>query len=782
MEKKVSFKIIFWRFLLVLPVLYIALAWGLGLWDNYLRKPVLFGPYEVEIGADINSETAKWEIMYDELKNKVLDPQRKKDFLRLFGPDKVQDYIFDKAKYLFLFPGVGFEEFPKKDSHFGDGEYKLTLFRIPGGGETSAYDSITRKDMEISWLSSMVLKEIALKNNRPQDVSKIRHFEAVSEFFGKLCPWFGPGHPFSGGFGDFTKDYLGMVGVFIWICMWWIRDIRVWFYYLYWVVAIYFARVGYYIPAMGFKKEGWLAMFYNFPDFTLYEARLFLYIAVGISIPVMIVWGFIYLTKHVLPRKQREVEDFFKMDKDREKRKELSVESVEFKKVKFDMKKKLDFYKKKDQYFLGVDDTGKDILIDENMVNYHTHILGPTGSGKTSMAILPLSKQVVNKGKGCCFIDFKGDDVFKKCVQYEARETGKKFYYFSFDPDEESAGYNPLFSGDIHSKVDRIMSALELIYQGAAGFYSNVQSMTFIELLKEMVKENREITFLSVKEVLEDPEFLARVKVSSQEVKGLLAAISRFSDIESINKQQIDLAEVIKDGDVAFFALKSQVNTQLAEAIGRMLIIDIKSQARIRKETDPAYFIFIDEFQNLACTHFVDVISKVRSANFALVLSNQSRGNLSSVSPAFENAIFTNTATKIIFSQEDPEDAKFWSSKTGQTTYLDKNTLQFDGFGVDREKTMLDGRRSSQGSIHTAKKNYITENVFLRLPFSKSVIFTRGQLARVGNHEFLFDKAERDRMLSLPFVYNNPQDVNEEELISVAGKQKGGVNNVVSKT
>ena len=772
MEKKVGFKVIFWRFLLVLPLLYIALAWGLGLRKNYLLKPALLGPYEVEIGADINEEHAHWSIMGDDFKKQVLDPQNKKDFLRLFGPDKVQEYIFKKAKYMFLYPGVRFIEFPRKDSQFGDGNYKLTLFPIRGGGWPSVHDPITKEDMEM-FSSDLMIIEIAEKNNRPQDAQKIRSFGLAAAPIRKFRHWFGTGDPFSGTPKWPGKDYLGMVGLFIWICMWWIRDIRVWFYYLYWVVAIYFARVGFYIPVMGFKKEGWLAMFYNFPDFIFEEGRWFLWFAVGISIPVMIVWGFVYLTKHVLPRKQREVEDFFKMDKDREKRKELSVESVEFKKVKFDMKKKLDFYKKRDQYFLGVDDAGKDILIDENMVNYHTHILGPTGSGKTAMAILPLSKQAINKGRGCCFIDFKGDDVFRKCVQYEAQEAGKKFYYFSFDPDEESAGYNPLFSGDIHSKVDRIMSALELIYQGAAGFYSNVQSMTFIELLKEMVKENRETTFRSVKEVLEDPEFLARVRVSSQEVKGLLAAISRFSDIESINKQQIDLAEVIKNGDMVFFALKSQVNTQLAEAIGRMLIIDIKSQARTRKETDPPYFIFIDEFQNLACTHFVDVISKVRSANFALVLSNQSRGNLSSVSPAFENAIFTNTATKIIFSQEDPEDAKFWSSKTGQTTYQDKSTLQFDGFGVDGEKTMLDGRRSSQGSIHTAKKNYITENVFLRLPFSKSVIFARGQLARVGNHEFLFDKAERDRMLSLPFGYNNPQGVNDEELISVAGKQKG---------
>jgi hypothetical protein len=201
------------------------------------------------------------------------------------------------------------------------------------------------------------------------------------------------------------------------------------------------------------------------------------------------------------------------------------------------------------------------------------------------------------------------------------------------------------------------------------------------------------------------------------------------------------------------------VNTRLAEAIGKMLIIDLKSQAVSRKETDPPYFIFIDEFQNLACSHFVDVISKVRSANFCLVLSNQSRGNLSNVSTAFENAIFTNTATKVIFMQEDPQDARFWSEKTGQTTYQDKSVLQVDNMTADKAGVKLDGLRSAQGNIRTAVKNYISENVFLRIPFLKSVIFSREKLAVIANHEFLFNKAERDKLIASPFAYNRKEAV-----------------------
>ena len=124
--------------------------------------------------------------------------------------------------------------------------------------------------------------------------------------------------------------------------------------------------------------------------------------------------------------------------------------------------------------------------------------------------ILPLSRQAIEKERGCCFIDFKGDEVFKKYVQQKAQEKGKKFYYFSIDPNEASIGYNPLSSGDIHSKVDRIMTALELIYQGPASFYSNVQAMAFVKLLKEIIQDKKEINFSSVKDALENPDILKK--------------------------------------------------------------------------------------------------------------------------------------------------------------------------------------------------------------------------------------------------------------------------------
>jgi len=746
MEKEFSIKKFFVRLLIILPLLYIGFGWWIGV--NYGQKSVIFGPY-----ADIPI------VVKTSLLGSSLQDISGSKALVMVVPPKEADKFDPNSTY---FKITGYFEVPGTwDFDFSPSDNDIILpktFAMAGSYSRAICYELKNPRHRLGSLSVSELYDLLKASGRTKDTLKLMPYLFISRLEEKY-PWLYSDTVFlsrvmSNIFKDnmVPYDILGLTGILVLFIALSIRSIWLWMYYLYWVFAYWFGRIGYHDPNLIMSNEGQQLILWSFWNgFIQKEGRLFLIIAIVLSAVGFTIFGILYLVKHVIPRMKRETEDFLKVDKDIQKRKELSIEEVEFKTIHYDINKKLNQYAKTDKYFLGLSDDKKDILIEEAMFNHHLHVLGPTGSGKTSLVILPLSRQAIEKGRGCCFIDFKGDEVFKRYAQLKAEENKKKFYYFSIDPNESSIGYNPLSSGDIHSKVDRIMTALELIYQGPAGFYSNVQAMAFVELLKEITQDKEEINFSSVKKLLENQHFLRRADVSAQEVKGLLAAVSWIAGIEVITRDELDLSKVIKNGDIAFFALKSQINTRLAEAIGRMLVIDLKSQASLRKESDPPYFIFVDEFQNLASPHFVDVISKVRSANFCLVLSNQSRGNLSSVSPSFENAIFTNTAIKVIFMQEDPFDARFWSDKTGQTTYQDRTVLQVDNISADKAGVKLDGLRSAQGNIRTAVKNYISENVFLRLPFAKSIIFSRGKLTAIANHEFLFDKRERDRIISVPF-------------------------------
>ena len=748
MDKPLSLKEKFIRLLILIPLFYIGFGWYVGF--NYGRKTVILGPFD---NIPVVMKTSL-------LGSSLEDISGAKALVMVVSPKDVDqsdpDSTYFKISGYFAVPDTWNFDF----NHSNDDMLLPKTFPMTGEYSRAICHELKNPRRRLGSLSASELSGLLKASGRTKDVLTLAPYLFL-ERLEKKYPWlYSDTILVSRAMGNIFKDnglpydVLGLIGIAVLFIALASRSLWLWLYYLYWVFACWFGRIGYHDINLAFSNDGWQVIFWSFWNgFIVKEGRLFLVLAFGLSVIGFSALGIIYLVKHVIPRKRRELEDFLKVDKETQKRKELSMETVEFKKVRFDINKKLNQYAKTDKYFLAVSDDKQDIAVEESILNRHLHVLGPTGGGKTSLVILPLAKQAIEKQRGCCFIDFKGDEVFKKYVQAKAKQAGKKFYYFSIDPNEPSIGYNPLSSGDIHSKVDRIMTALELIYQGPAGFYSNVQAMAFVGLLEEMVKQRKEINFLSVKGALTNQHFLRRMKVDAQEVKGLLSAISWIAGIDVINRNELDLGKVIKNGDVAFFALKSQVNTRLAEAIGRMLIIDLKSQAVFRKETDPPFFIFIDEFQNLACSHFVDVISKVRSANFCLVLSNQSRGNLSNVSPAFENAIFTNTATKVIFMQEDPHDARFWSDKTGQTTYQDKTVLQVDNISNDKAGAKLDGLRSAQGNIRTAVKNYISENVFLRLPFSKSIIFLREKLTVIANHEFLFDKKERDRLIASSFEY-----------------------------
>lgn len=750
MDKPFSLKGFFIKILVLIPLFYIGFGWYVGL--SYGRKGAILGPFD---NIPVVMKTSL-------LGSSLEDISGSKALVMVVPPKEAgksdQDSTYFKISGYFEVPGTWNFDFAPS----GSDTILAKTFALAGSYSRAMVYELKNPRHRLGSLSVREFNDLLKVSGRTKDMERLKPYIFLANMEEEY-PWlYSDTVLLSRAMGNIFKDnslpydILGLVSIAVFFIAMAARSFWLWLYYLYWVLAYWFGRIGYHDINLAFSNDGWQVIFWSFWNgFIIKEGRLFLIIAFGLSVIGFTGLGVIYVVKHVIPRKRRELEDFLKIDKETQKRKELSIETVEFKKVHFDINKKLSQYAKTDKYFLAVSDDKQDVVVEESVLNRHLHVLGPTGGGKTSLVILPLSRQAIEKGRGCCFIDFKGDEVFKKYVQQKAKEKGKKFFYFSIDPNEPSAGYNPLSSGDIHSKVDRIMTALELIYHGPAGFYSNVQTMAFIELLKEMTQGNKEINFLSVKEELDKPDILERVDATAQEIKGLVAVISWIAEIEVINRDELDLAKVIKNGDVMFFALKSQVNTRLAEAIGRMLIIDLKCQAVSRKETDPPYFIFVDEFQNLACSHFVDVISKVRSANFCLVLSNQSRGNLSNVSTAFENAIFTNTATKVIFMQEDPFDARFWSEKTGQTTYQDKTVLQLDNISNDKKGVKLDGLRSAQGNIRTAVKNYISENVFLRLPFSKSVIFLREKLTVIANHEFLFDKKDRDRIISSPFEYDN---------------------------
>jgi len=73
------------------------------------------------------------------------------------------------------------------------------------------------------------------------------------------------------------------------------------------------------------------------------------------------------------------------------------IEKISFEKVNF---KAMDYIKRTpgDQIFLGLDDRRRPVTLPVKSLTEHTHIIGGSGSGKTSLAVLPLCIQAFRRG------------------------------------------------------------------------------------------------------------------------------------------------------------------------------------------------------------------------------------------------------------------------------------------------------------------------------------------------------------------------------------------------
>ena len=500
-------------------------------------------------------------------------------------------------------------------------------------------------------------------------------------------------------------------------------------------------------------------------------------------VPIVFVYmSWIFVTKHLIPKQKRLVEDFFKFDKDKEKKQDMDISEIQFKKVEFDMPQKLEEYKTKDEFFLGVDDDGRDVSVPVSLANENFWCIGPIGSGKTATMIMPLAMQSLDKGYGACFIDLKEDKALIRAVREKCKEKGKKFYYVSINDEDKSENYNPLSSGGIPSKVDRIMSALKLDMPGAAAYYSGEQSTAFMAVLDDLDRRIRKINLTNVLASLNDSDYLVSIGVNPKDVRGLISAIGNIEAYPMINEDGINLKQIMDEQSVVYFNLPPSINSKVAAAIGRMILVDFKYWSARRNEHMPRFFIFIDEFQILASESFVEIISQVRKAQYCLVLANQSLGNLSVVSPSFQQVVMDCTQVKVIFRQF--QDAPFWSARTG-TNRVDEPMMRMEsGEMFDEDKTSLDGKRIRDGVVSKISKPKYTENTFLNLPKNKSVIFIPGK-AVLTNHGYCQSREWYDKVIAEPVgyeggvFYGDPHAYNrkqEEKEVVIASNEIEKVN------
>jgi hypothetical protein len=87
---------------------------------------------------------------------------------------------------------------------------------------------------------------------------------------------------------------------------------------------------------------------------------------------------------------------------------------------------------------------GYPVLLDSGLLCEHMHILGPPGSGKTSIGIETLARQLIALGNGpLVILDAKGDRGLFNSLRHAAALCRREFKWFTNRPQRSTYVFNP---------------------------------------------------------------------------------------------------------------------------------------------------------------------------------------------------------------------------------------------------------------------------------------------------------------------------------------------------
>jgi hypothetical protein len=337
----------------------------------------------------------------------------------------------------------------------------------------------------------------------------------------------------------------------------------------------------------------------------------------------------------------------------------------------------------------------------------HRHVIGKTGSGKTTSILWPSVLQDALDGKGVLVLSAKGSDEEIGMMKAVAAVTGREAQLRVFSlpawnvPELFTHAYNMLYvrprtpdsaGGDPVATAQRVFSVLPM---GDNVFYKTQAEVMFTNLcrlLHGMVDARgsgipfvlRDVSVClkaignvggwsrALRHCLDTSldreaaaQIRAQVKQLDREVlkslSGIVGALDKFqSDVVNAYDPDIVFEDVLQSNGLVYVQLPANLFRIQAPALGKVILMDVQHEGSLRqvfrsRRNQTPFSVTVDEFYNFADLSIVDSLNKLRDANLEYTLAHQSLADLELVSREFATAVWDNTRTKDVLSQDNPE-------------------------------------------------------------------------------------------------------------------------------
>lgn len=323
------------------------------------------------------------------------------------------------------------------------------------------------------------------------------------------------------------------------------------------------------------------------------------------------------------------------------------------------------------------------IFIPSDVRSRHTHVIGRTGMGKTTLLETLIVDDAINKENGVVIIDPHGDLIYKLSC-YIPKEHVKRTIYLNPGDPEWVPLWNPLkkipdldngrIPDDLVSSIKNVVEGwgdrLENLLKYALGGLIELPNTTLLDAYNLLQKNSVESTNLK-KEIQKcianesargfwkyDFENYSKKDLGppKHKLSKLLASSETVSLMLSQPEQRINFRRIMDDGMILLVDL-STIGSELRNILGGFMIslfhLAALGRSNIPKNERKPFHIYCDEAHRFVTDSLEDLIAETRKFNVCLTLANQ---YLSQFGQTKVDAI-SNVGSTIVFNV-DTKDAR----------------------------------------------------------------------------------------------------------------------------
>src|SRR5918912_3108314 len=328
---------------------------------------------------------------------------------------------------------------------------------------------------------------------------------------------------------------------------------------------------------------------------------------------------------------------------------------------------------------------------------HHLYAQGKTGSGKSTL-LLRMLIQDLHRGEGVCLIDPIGNTA-EKLLSYIPRHRTEQVRYFNVTDLERPLGLNVLAGVDADHRhravtagvdvftsicdlsIARTPQLLDVLSYGLAAL-AELPEATLLHLPRLLTDDGYRVRMV---ERLSDPGVRSHWKGdfgrrSARERRDMCGSVLNkvgelrrnplMRNIFGQTRNAVDAAALLRQRGILIVNLaKAEITRENARLIGAFIISQLilaatarmAAIARLEQENPiacaaafPDFYLYIEEFQDMATAKFDEALSQSRGGRLSLSLFNQYQSQLSE---QVQSAVFGNVGSLITFGV-GAEDAK----------------------------------------------------------------------------------------------------------------------------